>query len=365
MGDVKDGKEKRRKLITVIIALLLGAVYAALLFLPYPRAVEFPRDSYRVVWADGTATEESFASAYSHLDGVGENGEILLRREGLTGRCIDVENVREARDILEGGDLAPMLTMDFSLDRLGSAALYHVYGGTLYFDAGDWFAFTGQRVEVTPIRKAERVFFTGGELLASSLLLTEAKTLIVGDLADFSYKAIYGTAVTVEGRGRYAVRDGAILDTDLGGALKAGQPLATEIVVPDVEASAVGALLPCRGLVSLDLPFVGSGPVAAGEKFRGELGYLFAEGEGYYVPETLKRVKVRGGALIAYAFYACPSLEEIDACGVDPEAIEPQAFAGLENLRILHSPRRNVALTGEFVSHTAPCGCTVYERKEG
>ncbi len=368
MGDVnakKDSKGKGRKWLLAVLALLLAAVYIALLFLPYPRAVEFPRDSYRVVWSDGSVTEENFASAASLLDGVGENGEILLRRDGLTGSCFDVENVKAAREILEGGELALMLSMDFSLDRLGSAALYHVYGGTLYFDAGDWFAFTGERAELTQIRKAGRVFFTGGDLAASALLSTEASTLIVGDLAEFSYKTIDGTAVTVEGRTRYLTVDGAIVDAELGGSLAAGQPLATQISVPDVAASKLGALLPCKRLVSLDLPFLGSGPVAAGEKFRGELGYLFTDGNAYFVPDTLKRVRVRGGALISFAFYACASLEEIDACGVDPDAIERQAFAGLENLRTLHTPQKDVVLTGEFVSHTAACGCTVYERKEG
>ena len=215
-----------------------------------------------------------------------------------------------------------MLSMDVALSRLESAALFREYGDMLYYDAGDFFAFDGERVKPTAIGVAEKVFFTGGELTGALLVRTEAQTLVIGDDADFSYKTLYGTAATAEGRNRYRIAGGAIVDTSLGGIFAAGQPLFEEIAVPDVAVCARGALLPCKKLLSLSLPFVGSGPVAAGEEYVGELGYLFTEGQDYFVPDTLKQVTVRGGALVSFAFYHCPALEEIDACGVDPALIE-------------------------------------------
>lgn len=358
---------KKRKYVSIFLAFLFGIGFAAVLFLPYPKWLGTGSDTYTVKWSDGSVTEESYADALSCLDGIAENGDILLKRDALFGTYVSDFCVKEAISVLESGELAPMLSMSFPFNRLEAAALYHVYADLLYFDTGDWFRFDGERVVPTEIAKAQRVFFTGGELPASLLLLTEATTLTVGDLAEFSYKTIYGTSVTVEGKTRYIVENNAIIDTRLGGTFIAGQPLATEIYVPDVPVAARGALLPCRELVSVDLPFVGSGPVAAGELYHGELGYLFTEGEEYYVPASLKRVTVRGGALISFAFYHFPDLEEIDACGVDPAPIERQAFEGLPSLKRLHTPRADVTLTDpeKFTTYVAECGCTIYERKEG
>ena len=272
--------------------------------------------------------------------------------------------MKEAISDLKNGDLAPMLAMGYDLDRLERAALFHVYGNTLYYDEGDLFSFNGERVVfLDTVKKAERVMVTGGSLPASVLLLTEAETLVVGDRAELSHRTLDGTSVKVEGRGRYATEEGAILDTSLGKSLVAGQPLAEAICVPDVAACKQGALLPCRNLVRLELPFVGSGPVAAGDLFHGELGYLFSDGGNYAIPATLTEVKIRGGVLVSTAFYACRQIESVDACGVPRGNIERDAFAGLESLRYLHTPREDVTLQGNFSARKAPCGCTIYERR--
>lgn len=355
---------KTRKWGAFFLALLFGIGFTAVLFLPYPRSVGAGSERYRILWSDGTVTEESYASACSLLGGIGENGDIIFGKDALIGTYTSENGLKTAREILENGELPPMLTMDLPLNRLACAALCRVYADRLYYDSDEWFAYNGEKVALCGIGKAETVFFSGGELSASELLLTEAETLIVGDGADLSYKTLYGTSVRVVGKKRYLVENGAIVDTSLGGILTAAEPLAAEIFVPDVAVCAAGALLPCRGLVSLSLPFVGSGPVAAGDAFHGELGYLFSEGDKFFVPRSLKSVAVRGGALISFAFYDCPYLEEIDACGVDPKNIEPQAFAGLGSLKRLHTPRAEIELTGEFTTRTAECGCTIYERKE-
>ncbi len=358
---------KSRRWLTLLIAVLFGIGYAAVLFIPYPQAVPLRNDRFAIKWSDGTRTEESLASAAKDLYGISETGDVLLLRDGIFGTYVSKNGVKEACGLLEEGDLAPMLSMHFSFDRLESTALYFAYGDRLYFDTGDWFSFNGMRLAVDRIGRTDTVFFAGGELEASSLLTTGARTLIVGDRAELSYKTLWGTEVAVEGRARYSVTGGVIVENTLGGILTAGVPTARELVVPDVASCAQGALLPCRDAESLSLPFVGSRPVPAGEQFRGELGYLFSDGEEFYVPSTLRSVTVRGGVLISFAFYRCPALEYIDACGVEPSAIEKQAFAGLEQLRYLHTPRADVELEApyKFTSYTAECGCTVYERKEG
>ena len=357
---------KKRRYVTFFAALLFGAAFAFVLFLPYPKNIGLRTDTYTVHWSDGSRTEESFADALSCVIGVTEDGEILLQRGALFGTYVGENYLKEAVRILEEGELAPMLAMDFPFNRLESAALFRAYGDRLCFDTGEWLRFNGEKVVLTEIGRAGTVFFTGGTLSASLLIPTGAERLILGDLAEFSYQTVYGTSVRIEGKSRYIVENGAVIDTSLGKIFAAGEPLATDIVVPDVTVAAQGALLPARELVSVSLPFVGSGPVAAGERFYGELGYLFSEGEEYFVPATLKRVRVRGGALISFAFYHCPDLEEIDACGVDPLDIESEAFEGLPSLRYLHTPRADVKLTDseKFTTYVAECGCTIYERKE-
>lgn len=356
---------KTRKWGAVLLALLFGIGFAAVLFLPYPKEVGAGNDVYTIRWSDGSTTSERYGDAVSCLQGLTSGGDVLLEKEGKTGTYVSENAEKEGIAALEAGDLLPMLTMG-PFSRLFSAALYRVYVDRLYFSEDEWFRFDGEKVVPSAIGKAGTVFVSDGKLPASLLISTEATKLILGDLAEFSYETIYGTKVSVEGKTRYIVENGAIVDTDPVAGLVAGEPLASRIVVPDVPVCEEGALLPCRQLTELDLPFVGSGPVAAGELFYGELGYLFTEGGEYFVPKSLTRVRVRGGALVSFAFYHCPSVEEIDACGVAADAIEKQAFAGLPALKRLHTPRADVELSDpeKFTTYVADCGCTVYEIKE-
>ena len=125
-----------------------------------------------------------------------------------------------------------------------------------------------------------------------------------------------------------------------------------------------GALLPCEQLEEVEIPFAGSAQSSAGTLYRGEFAHLFSTGAEYCVPVTLKRVRVKGGYLISHAFYACKFVEEIDACGVSARDIERDAFADCISLKLLHTPRADVTLQGNFTKRLAPCGCTVYERAE-
>lgn len=357
---------KKRKYVSIFLALLFGIGFTAVLFFPYPKRVSSEEACYTVQWADGSTTEETFTEAFSHFYGLSEKGDILLRKEELFGTYVSGNEMKEAISMLDGSAFVDTLTMELSCNPLESAALYRTYADRLYFAAGEWYRFDGKSVVAAEAGLADTVCYMVGELPASSLLATGATKLIVGDDARLSYKTLCGTYVHVEGKTRYIVENGAILDTSSGRVLIAGDPLATEMYVPEIAAAAQGALLPCTNLVSLNIPFVGSGPYSAGSRY-GEFGHLFTDGDAYTVPSSLKKVTVRGGWIVSFAFYRCPDLEEIDACGVDPSKIESQAFLGLSSLKKLHTPRADVLLSEseKFTTYVAECGCTVYQRKGG
>ena len=83
----------------------------------------------------------------------------------------------------------------------------------------------------------------------------------------------------------------------------------TEIVVPDfVSAITKGAFAGCRNLTEITLPFVGG---------TTRFGYIFGadsySNNGYYVPSTLRKVKITSATSIGnYAFYNCSNLTSIE-----------------------------------------------------
>lgn len=360
--------QKQRKWGSVLLAILFGIGFTLVLFLPFPKALQGTSGEYPILWSDGNSRIESYASAYGAFTGFTAEGNLLFGRNGLTGVLQSSEDMKEIKRALDEGDVDPLILADGELSPLESAALFKEYADTLYYCADTWLSFNGERLAPATDIHAEKVFLTDGEISATSLSLSGAELLILGDDADFSADALVGTRVRVEGRGRYRVENGAVILTEIAGSLKAGEPLAENLYIPDVGYCFMGALRPCQSLVSLSVPFLGNLPMKeAGDlTIQGELGYLFTDGHDYFIPDSLKRVEIRGGYLTSYAFYRCHGVEEINACGVSPENIERQAFVGADHLRYLHTPRADVVLdhAEEFTSYVADCGCTVYERKE-
>lgn len=358
---------KKRTYIAVLIAVLFIIGFALVLFLPYPKAVGRENDGYLVAWSDGSSARESYFSALSSFTGFSEEGDLCFARDGSIGSTEGSLALKAVKTALDSGEISSLVNTDMNFSRLESAALYRVYADTLYSCKGEWFRFDGKNAVSVSNDVAGKVFLAEGELSASALNNTGASLLILGDGAEPSYKTLRGTFVSVEGRNRYFVENGAVVSRDLGHCLRAAEPLATSVRVPDVGFCDMGALLPCERLVSLSIPFLGNLPTYSETVYQGELGYLFSDGEEYFIPETLRRVEVRGGHVTSFAFYRCHKLEEIDVSRVDPDEIEPQAFLGLESLKVLYAPRGDVLLSNaeEFTAaYDAERACFVYKRKE-
>lgn len=351
--------EMKKYLMPVLAVLLLG-VYTAVLLFPYPHHAEPDEEIYLCDIGD-RVIELRYSEAYSSLIGFDEEGRLLLERDGERGTIETGEEIKEAVRVLREGELAELLSLRTGGTRLERTALFLVFGERLYFDSGDWFSYTGEKVVLSERRETREVVFVGGTLTGNELIPTGAKTLYLLPRAEFTSETLLGTEADVVAYPPYLTEGGAVFKDGIGGRrLLSGLPSVAEAdIVCDYADE--GALLPCKKLERLTISFAGSSPSGVGTEFRGELGYLFLSGEIYSVPETLKRVKITGGVIMPTAFYGCGGIEEIDLCGVDPAVISPQAFEGL-SLSLLHCPLADAPLKGNYQKTIAPCGCTVYEK---
>ncbi len=341
---------------------LLALALAVTAFVPFPRKIGEADECYRCLWEDGTVTTETFASAYADL--VGTDGEnVLLLRNGKSGAV--KSEAQEMFRALKRGDLGEILSTPAQGTRLDSAALFRVFSDTLWFD-GAYFSWTGKTVEETRARKCSSLVCLSGSVTAGMLKTTGATSLEIG--ADVSVKpAAFGesSVQNLTAREPYRAENGALyLETPGGVRLVAAVGGLKEIVISeDTNFADQGALIACRSLESITVPFVGNAKKSNMTAFQGQFAHLFSDGF-FHVPETLKRIRVTGGTLDDYAFYACPNVEEVNACGVEKQNVARSAFVNLSSLRILHTPSSDIVLPrgAQFVSHTEPCGCTVYER---
>jgi len=364
VGGQKDLQKKKvaKKTVSAVLSVLLALVLAVTAFVPFPRKIGEADESYRCLWEDGTVTSETFASAYADL--VGTDGEnVLLLREGRNGAIRS--EAQDAYRALKYGDLAELLSVSVQGTRLDSAALFRTFSDTLWFDGG-YFGWTGNAVAETKARKCSSLVCLSGTVTESMLQKTGVVSLEIG--ADVTVKpAAFGESSVqyLSARAPYRAENGVLyLETAGGVRLVAAVGGLKEIVVAeDVDFADEGACLACRTLESITVPFVGNARKSNMTLYQGQFAHLFSDGF-FHVPETLKRVRVTGGTLDDYAFYACPNVEEVNACGVDKQNVARSAFVNLSSLRILHTPSNNIALPRgvQFVSHTEPCGCTVYER---
>lgn len=330
------------------------------LFLPLPRKIS-NSETYRCVWADGSITEESYSSAYQSLVGI-DGEEVVLSRNGLTGRV--KSEAGRVYETLQEGSLAELLRCSPEGTRIDSAALYRTFINRAWYD-GSYYVWTGAKIKrVTRAARPELVVLSG-RLSASVLRESGAKSVYLRAGAEVQAGTFVGSGVeNLYAQLPYEVSDGALYLNTVGGkrlvaALGGVRELA---VLGDIKFIAEGALLACDDLVALTLPFLGSAESRNSAAYKGELAHLFSDGREYRVPETLVRVKITGGSIVPFAFYACSGVKEIDACGVPENDISQTAFTGIESLEVLHTPKKNVVLTGDFTSYTADCGCTVYHR---
>ena len=359
----KDGlfNTKLKRAAVAAFAVLLCLLLSVTAFLPFPKIIPKADDCYRCEWEDGSVSEEKFAALYSNL--VGTDGDfILIERGGVRGRCEFLS--KEVYRTLKRGNFGELnaLTLSGAESRLDRAALFRTFSNTLWF-ADEYYEWTGAKLERTRVRECETLVCLSGRI-ASPLKATRAQTADLRAEAEISSDTFSGTNVkSVTAEPPYGTERGLIyLDTLSGRRLLASLPNVTEAEVK-ADYCDEGALLAAEGLCRLTLTFLGNMKDANSTYYRGELAHLFSSDGEYRVPESLKSVCVTGGAVISYAFYACPFVEEVDLCGVNPADISPTAFLSLASLRVLHVPKRDVLLpAGTFAPSEAACGCTVYER---
>ena len=356
-----------KRILAVFCALLALLLAAAAFLAPFPgRYGTAHQERYLCVWEDGSDTKESYYSAYPLLQGMSKSGNVLLSRGGMLGEVGASEPFRAAVEIFERGSLKQLYAFDAQgILPLEHACLWRTYKERIYY-AGGAFRWTGERVASAEGTGKELVLLEGS-VSSTVLKRTGVEKLILRKDAQFSARTILGTNVkSIEAQAPYSALSGGVyLDTVGGKRLLAIIADCETLEIEDCDFIEAGALLLCKSLRSLSLPFVGSAKTDNLTGYKGELSYLFQNGESSRVPQTLNYVAVSGGYLIDFAFYGCSGLEEINACGVKSEDISSMAFHGLDALRRLHTPRESVLLTGEFISYPAPCGCWIYERVHG
>lgn len=346
-------------------AALRGCAFAtafllcALAFFP-PKSPASAGKRFLVEWEDGTQTQVAESELSAMLCDCTET-ELLVAENGHTGRISASAAFSERYRLLAEGDLAELLGTDFSsLDGACALALYRKFGNVGYY-AGEFFAYDGAFGRTDRIGYREVMLLTG-TIPAETLAASGAERLTVRLPAQPSGVTLFGTRIKEFGTfAPFYTENGTLLLATPGGTrLVAALPGAETLSVPAVHFCDEGALLPCTRLCALELPFVGSSVSPDGSDYDGRLRYMFAEN----VPDSLKRVKVTGGALKTFAFEGCPGIEEIELCGMDPAAISRDAFVGCAGLKKLHTPQAVVRLEGRYSLTRLPCGCCLYEREE-
>lgn len=344
-------------LLTVFLICLLSPV------LTVPRSGVSRRDTYLCVWEDGGQTRESYASAFCDYSDCGGGG-IFLERQGKRGKISLSEEANGILSALEGDTpLLHLLSLSTeTLTRLEKAAIARKVENRLWYD-GDWFCFDENGFCRTQIRTASELFLLAGNLPKNAFENTGTQKLLLGNAAAVSANDFLGCSVTeISAFAPYCYQGGGLyIQTAVGKRLIAAMPYVANLCI-DAVAFEEGALSPCTRLRELSVPFVGNFADANAPSFRGEFSYLFGESG---VVNSLERVSVTGGTIVDHAFFGCSSLKEINVCGVEAGKISPYAFAGLEGLRLLHSPKKDVRLNGTYTQTATPCGCTLFERSGG
>ena len=330
------------------------------LFLPLPKKIAY-RESYECVWSDGTVSTESYSSAYLSLSGMTHEG-VMLERSGLTGTI--ASEAAEVYATLQNGSLGELLQCAAEGTRIDRAALYLTFSKRIWYN-GAYFIWAGNNVERVSRAAGSELVALEGAVTSRLLRETGATSLHLRAGATLKADTFAGSAVTtVYAQSPYTSCGSAVyIDTAGGKRLLAAVAGIKELTLEeDAVFADRGALIACQDLTALTLPFVGSAKIDAND-LVGELGYLFASGKEYFVPVTLKSLRVTGGRISSTAFYACSSLNVIDLCGVDAGEISAEAFSGLASLELLHTPKSGVSLSGEFTAQRADCDCTVYIRR--
>lgn len=327
-----------KKLLGYALVCLACALAAVTLFLPDRFSYDNAEQCFYET-EDGTIARISYAEAYRRIETVRGDGVVLTGGGFVDGS----ERLATVIETLSNGELAQLLAVQADgLTNLERAAIYRVWGNTLFYD-GDSFAWNGAGVSRTDRVRATRVVLLGGSLPNGFLAQSGATEIVVGADAEIDATDLIGSAVSsLSARAPYYA-EGNCLYLSRGGSVRLVAALPCEdIVLGYADYYDRGALSACGNAVSLTVP-----------NLRGELCSLFSE----QVPHSLKTVTVTGGRVDGVTFYGCPSVETITACKVETDG---DAFLGCGSLKTLHTANKDVRLTGEFSRSRADCGCYIF-----
>ena len=352
------------KTLSATFAVVFFCAAVVLLFVPFPSGVNGTDERYLCVWEDGSVTSESYVSAYEGLS-VSSDFEMMLLRGGKAGKITPTPQYFKLIDILQSGGLNELLEANAAeVSPLERVAIWRGTRDTIwYYERCYVWGADGLTSAVSPA--GGRLILLSGMVRARALAATCAHTLELRLGAEIGAASLVGTQIqTVVACAPYrAAENGILLDTDTAVRYVSGLPSANRLTVPAVDFIDRGALLPCKQLTELELPFAGSSARPSDKDFVGELRFLFSSGNAYTVPAMLKRVKIAGGVLMENAFFGFDSVENVDLCGMSSENIHADALLPLGNLRTVHAPTATLNLTGTYELSTAACGCTIYTRK--
>lgn len=332
---------------------------------PAVKRVKGNGELYACRWEDGTQSQESFASAYAAFEEC-DGTRIFLNREGRTGEINLSPRFTAYFQTLLCGALPEVLALDASaVNTLERVALWRRFCGRAWWWDNAFYVWTEEGAAQTSDARCDELIVESASLTATALKRTGAKSVEVRAEADFSAGMLVGTSVaSLSGVEPYFTENGALyLQTAGGVRLVACPPQALVFEGTGYDFADEGALLPCENLQSLRVPFAGNSRYTLIENYRPELAVLFVRNGEYFVPSSLKRVEIAGGAIAAATFYGCERLEEITLCGVKAAQISRNSFENLKNLRVLHAPIANAKLNGNFSRRTLGCGCTLYEKE--
>lgn len=352
------------KRLAVLAAAALWLVGTALLFLPPPRC-SAAEETYLCQWQDGV-TQESYASVFAGFSGA-DDAHIFLERDGKTGTIVASQAYRTAYRTLDTGSYAQVLSLSqVACTRPERAALMRTFSRRLWYANGllSWNGETLIAADAPPAGYDGTLTIFAGFPAAGTIADLGVTALDCREGVEFSASRLAGTQVAHISVAPPYASDGRVvtLDTAGGRRIVCAAPTATSLVLPDADFADEGALAACASLCELTLPFAGSAKSGAGSEREGLFAHLFVSDFGYRVPETLAKVTVTGGVLTANTFYACPTIAEVNVCTVAAQDIDPDAFAGMDGLRSLHTPRADVRLTGTFAASPLPCGCIQYTK---
>lgn len=278
------------------------------------------RHSLELVW-DGEPIEAlEVVEIGNDVRAIGEN-KVVFKLVAAPGDEKNYENLY---------DIVGTLTIEPDLDWVSEGIVYRYYGGSYYvmgYEGDDKCVIIPDKYN-GPDGNGRVVSIEAGAFRDC----TSVEYVYIGEnVYDIKSNAFRGcTALSEVSLGKSVATIGSLAFADT--AVK-------NIVLPDSIVSIGFGILRNTAVEFIQVPFFGGSRNTS----NAYLGYIFGAsgyaGNGYYVPDTLKRVVVsdRCTYIPAYAMYGCASVIDV-VIGSGVSEIGISAFAGCESISSLYIP---------------------------